>query len=103
MKGSRAFGRAAEGAQRSSPGADARPTSTRFYFEPTVLTDVTADSYIAQEEVFGPVLAVLRYRDDDQAVAIANNSPYGLSGAVWGGDVERAVSVARRVRTGQIA
>ena len=58
---------------------------------------------IAQEEVFGPVLAVLRYRDDDDAVAIANNSQYGLSGAVWGGDVDRAVAVARRVRTGQIA
>ncbi len=55
---------------------------------------------IAQEEVFGPVLTVLRYRDDDDAVAIANNSQYGLSGAVWGGDVDRAVGVARRVRTG---
>ena len=52
--------------------------------------------------MFGPVLAVLRYSDDDDAVAIANNSQYGLSGAVWGTDVER-VAVARRVRTGQIA
>jgi acyl-CoA reductase-like NAD-dependent aldehyde dehydrogenase len=76
---------------------------TGFYFEPTILTGVTPDSVIAQEEVFGPVLTVLRYRDDDDAVAIANNSQYGLSGAVWGADVERAVSVARRVRTGQIA
>jgi acyl-CoA reductase-like NAD-dependent aldehyde dehydrogenase len=76
---------------------------TGFYFEPTILTDVTPDSRIAQEEVFGPVLTVLRYRDDDDAVAIANNSQYGLSGAVWGGDVDRAVGVARRVRTGQIA
>jgi len=64
---------------------------------------VDADSRIAQEEVFGPVLSVLRYRDDDDAVAIANNSQYGLSGAVWGRDVDRAVDVARRVRTGQIA
>ena len=62
-----------------------------------------ADARIAQEEVFGPVLSVLRYRDDDDAVAIANNSQYGLSGAVWGTDVGRAVAVARRVRTGQIA
>ncbi len=74
-----------------------------FYFEPTILTDVDPDSTIAQEEVFGPVLTVLRYRDDDDAVAIANNSQYGLSGAVWGGDVDRAVGVARRIRTGQIA
>lgn len=68
-----------------------------FYFEPTILTDVTPDARIAQEEVFGPVLTVLRYRGDDEAVAIANNSQYGLSGAVWGADVDRAVAVARRV------
>ena len=68
-----------------------------------VLTGVSPGSVIAQEEVFGPVLAVLPYRDDDDAVAIANNSQYGLSGAVWGNDVDRAVKVARRVRTGQIA
>jgi acyl-CoA reductase-like NAD-dependent aldehyde dehydrogenase len=74
-----------------------------FYYEPTILTGVAPDSVIAQEEVFGPVLTVLRYRDDDDAVAIANNSQYGLSGAVWGGDVDRALAVARRVRTGQIA
>ena len=83
---------------RRPPGLD-----KGFYFEPTILTGVTPDSVIAQEEVFGPVLAVLRYRDDDDAVAIANNSQYGLSGAVWGNDVDRAVNVARRVRTGQIA
>ena len=53
--------------------------------------------------VFGPVLSVLTYHDDDDAVAIANNSQYGLSGAVWGSDVDRAVAVARRIRTGQIA
>ena len=72
-----------------------------FYLEPTILTNVTPDARIAQEEVFGPVLAVLRYRTDNEAVAIANNSQYGLSGAVWGADVDRAVGVARRVRTGQ--
>ena len=74
-----------------------------FYFEPTILTEVTPEATIAQEEVFGPVLSVLRYRDDDDAVRIANNSQYGLSGAVWGTDVDRAVAVARRIRTGQIA
>jgi len=74
-----------------------------FYFEPTILTDATADSYIAQEEVFGPVMTVLRYRTDDEAVAIANNSAYGLGGAIWGSDVERAVEMARRIRTGQVS
>jgi aldehyde dehydrogenase (NAD+) len=74
-----------------------------FYFEPTILADVAPDARIAQEEVFGPVLTVFRYSGDDEAVAIANNSQYGLSGAVWGADVDRAVAVARRVRTGQIA
>jgi aldehyde dehydrogenase (NAD+) len=74
-----------------------------FYFEPTILTDVAPGARIAQEEVFGPVLTVLRYSGDEQAVAIANDSQYGLSGAVWGTDVDRAVAVARRVRTGQIA
>jgi len=61
---------------------------------------VTPDATIAQEEVFGPVLSVLRYSDDDEAVRIANNSQYGLSGAVWGSDVDRALAVVRRVRTG---
>ncbi|WAC92849.1 aldehyde dehydrogenase family protein [Mycobacterium sp. Aquia_213] len=74
-----------------------------FYFEPTILSGVEPNSTIAQEEVFGPVMTVLRYRDDEDAIAIANNSQYGLSGAVWGGDVDRAVRVARRIRTGQVA
>ena len=73
-----------------------------YYVEPTVLVDVTPDSAIAQDEVFGPVLSVLRYTDDDEAVAIADNSPYGLSGAVWGTDVDRALGIARGMRTGQV-
>lgn len=71
-----------------------------FFVEPTVLTDVDQDSTVAQEEVFGPVLAVIPHDGDDDAVAIANNSQFGLSGAVVAGDVERARAVARRVRTG---
>ena len=74
----------ADGATVVAGGARPKDLHTGFYFEPTILTDVTADPYIAQEEVFGPVLTVLRYRDDDDAVAIANNSAYGLGGAVWG-------------------
>ena len=92
-----------DGAAPASGGRRPPGLDSGFYFEPTILTDVDADSRIAQEEVFGPVLTVLRYDDDDEAVEIANNSSYGLSGAVWGTDVDRAVAVARRVRTGQIA
>jgi len=92
-----------DGAKLVTGGGRPAGLDVGFYFEPTILTEVDPDSAIAQEEVFGPVLTVLRYRDDDDAVAIANNSRYGLSGAVWGADVDRAVGVARRVRTGQIA
>ena len=96
-------GAVSDGAKLATGGGRPAGLDVGFYFEPTILTEVQPDSTIAQEEVFGPVLSVLRYRDDDDAVAIANNSPYGLSGAVWGADVDRAVGVARRIRTGQIA
>jgi aldehyde dehydrogenase (NAD+) len=92
-----------DGAKLATGGGRPAGLDTGFYFEPTILTEVTPDATIAQEEVFGPVLSVLRYADDDEAVRIANNSRYGLSGAVWGTDVDRAVAIARRVRTGQIA
>ena len=92
-----------DGAKLVTGGGRPAGLDVGFYFEPTVLTGVEPDSTIAQEEVFGPVLTVLRYRDDDDAITIANNSQYGLSGAVWGGDVDRAVGVARRIRTGQVA
>jgi aldehyde dehydrogenase (NAD+) len=92
-----------DGATLAAGGRRPAGLDKGFYYEPTILTDVTPDAPIAQDEVFGPVLTVLRYRDDDDAVAIANNSQYGLSGAVWGTDVDRAVAVARHVRTGQIA
>lgn len=84
-------------------GGRPKDLANGHYFEPTILTDVAVDSFIAQEEVFGPVLTVLRYRDDEDAAAIANNSAYGLGGAVWGADVDRALAVARAVRTGQIS
>jgi aldehyde dehydrogenase (NAD+) len=91
-----------DGAKLATGGRPPAGLDAGFYFEPTILTEVTPDATIAQEEVFGPVLSVLRYRDDDDAVRIANNSRYGLSGAVWGTDVDRALAVARRIRTGQI-
>ncbi len=73
-----------------------------FYVKPTVFADVTSDMTIAQEEIFGPVLSIITYSDDDDAVKIANDSVYGLAGAVQSSDQERAVAVARRIRTGQV-
>ncbi|MBB3751528.1 acyl-CoA reductase-like NAD-dependent aldehyde dehydrogenase [Mycolicibacterium sp. BK634] len=96
-------GAVADGAKVAAGGRRSNNGGSGHFYEPTILSEVSADSRIAQEEVFGPVLTVLRYRDDDDAVAIANNSPYGLGGAVWGTDVGRAVAIARRLRTGQVS
>ncbi|MFF3371824.1 aldehyde dehydrogenase family protein [Streptomyces sp. NPDC002680] len=87
----------AAGAKLVSGGTKVDPG---FYFTPTLLTDVDPDGEIAQDEVFGPVLVVIPYDDDDDAVRIANNSVYGLSGGIQSGDDERAISLARRIRTG---
>ena len=73
-----------------------------WFFEPTVFTDVTSDMTIAQEEVFGPVLSVMRFRDDDEAISMANSAEYGLVGGVFTRDNERALQAARRMRAGQI-
>jgi acyl-CoA reductase-like NAD-dependent aldehyde dehydrogenase len=73
-----------------------------FYVQPTVFTGVTNEMAIARDEVFGPVLCLLTHTGDDDAVRIANDSPYGLSGAVSAADRDRAVAVARRLRTGQV-
>jgi acyl-CoA reductase-like NAD-dependent aldehyde dehydrogenase len=73
-----------------------------YYVKPTVFADVDTSMTIAQEEIFGPVLSVIPYDDEDDAVRIANDSVYGLSGGVWGADKDRATAVARRVRTGQL-
>ena len=70
--------------------------------KPTVFSDVRNDMTIAQEEIFGPVLSIIGYDDEDAAAAIANDSAYGLSGGVWSADTDRAKAFARRVRTGQI-
>jgi aldehyde dehydrogenase (NAD+) len=73
-----------------------------YYVKPTVLAGVKPGSRIEQEEVFGPVLAVIPYADEDEAVEIANGTPYGLAGGVFSGDQERAVALARRLRTGMV-
>jgi acyl-CoA reductase-like NAD-dependent aldehyde dehydrogenase len=94
-------GAVAEGATVVTGGR--APDRPGFFYEPTLLTGVDPDATVAQEEVFGPVLVVHGYRDDDDAVAIANNSIFGLSGAVFGTDPERATQVARRIRAGTIS
>jgi aldehyde dehydrogenase (NAD+) len=76
--------------------------SDGYFVKPTVFSDVRNDMTIAQEEIFGPVLSIIAYQDEDDAAAIANDSAYGLSGGVWSADGERAKAFARRIRTGQI-
>lgn len=73
-----------------------------WFVEPTIFADVDNSHTIAREEIFGPVLAVIPYTDVDKAIAIANDSDFGLGGSVWTGDPERGLDVARRVRTGSI-
>jgi acyl-CoA reductase-like NAD-dependent aldehyde dehydrogenase len=73
-----------------------------FFVRPTVFADVTNSMTIAQEEIFGPVLCVIAYNDEDEAVRIANDARYGLSGMVWSSDADRARGVARRLRTGAV-
>jgi acyl-CoA reductase-like NAD-dependent aldehyde dehydrogenase len=73
-----------------------------YYVRPTVFSGVTPEMTIAREEIFGPVLAIMAYDDEDDAVVIANDTDYGLAGGVWSGSEERAKKVAKRIRTGQV-
>ena len=84
-------------------GGGATDAEKGFFFQPTILVDVDEDSEVAQHEVFGPVLVVMAHDGDDDAVRIANNSVYGLSGSVLSTDHDRALGVARRVRTGTMS
>jgi aldehyde dehydrogenase (NAD+) len=93
----------ADGARVIAGGTDAPDGLDRgYFFRPTVLGDVRPEMEIAQEEVFGPVVCLIPYEDDDDAVALANDSRYGLAGAVWSDDRDRAMAVARRMRTGRV-
>lgn len=93
----------AEGAKCLVGGEPAEQFDKGYFVQPTLFVDVDPDSTIAQEEIFGPVLTVIPYTDDDDAVRIANNSRYGLSGSVSSASLERALAVARRIRTGTIS
>jgi len=89
-----------EGARIACGGGRPAGLARGWYVEPTVFVDVHNRMRIAQEEIFGPVLAVIPYDSVDEAVRIANDSDYGLSGTVWTGDVDQGLEIARRVRTG---
>ncbi len=92
-----------EGAKLVAGGAEAPEGLERgFFVRPTVFSEVRSDMTIAQEEIFGPVLSIIPYDTEEEAIAIANDSIYGLAGGVWSGDEERAKRVARRIRTGQV-
>ncbi len=92
-----------EGAKLIAGGLGApEGCDTGFYVKPTVFSDVTPEMTVAQEEIFGPVLVIMPYGDVDHAVDIANGVVYGLAGGVWGADKDQAVSVAKRLRTGQV-
>ncbi|MEU0667843.1 aldehyde dehydrogenase family protein [Streptomyces lavendulocolor] len=91
----------AEGARLVAGGPEA-PLDKGYYVSPTVFADVTPDMTIAREEIFGPVVSILPYEDEDDALRIANGTVYGLAGAVWAADDETAVAFARRMETGQV-
>ncbi len=91
-----------EGATLVTGGVEMPSGLTRGnYVQPTIFADVTNDMKIAQEEIFGPVLVMIKYSTIDEAVAIANDTPYGLASAVWAGDKDKATAIARRIRAGQ--
>ncbi|KAF0957764.1 aldehyde dehydrogenase [Rhodococcus sp. T7] len=92
----------AEGARLTTGGGRIAGLDQGWFVEPTVFADVTNSATIAREEIFGPVLTVIPYEDEAEAIAIANDSDYGLGGTVWSADVERATAVARRIRSGTI-
>jgi aldehyde dehydrogenase (NAD+) len=93
----------AEGAKLVTGGAEPPEGLERgYYVRPTVFSGVTPDMTIAREEIFGPVLAIMPYEDEEDAIRKANDTDYGLAGGVWSGDEEHAKAVARRIRTGQV-
>lgn len=92
----------AEGARLVMGGGRPGGFPTGYYVQPTIFSDVQSRMTIAQEEIFGPVLSILPYDTEEEAVRIANDTVYGLAGGVWSADADRAMRVARRMRTGQV-
>ncbi|NMN95874.1 aldehyde dehydrogenase [Antrihabitans stalactiti] len=92
----------AEGGRITAGGGRPEGFDRGWYVEPTIFADVDNNATIAREEIFGPVLAVIPFTDDDDAINIANDSAYGLGGTVWTSDVDRGAAIARRVQSGSI-
>jgi len=94
----------AEGAELVAGGAEPPEgvPAGGYFVKPTVFGKVKPGSTVEQEEIFGPVLSIITYKDEDDAIRIANDTPYGLAGAVWGKDEAHAQKVARRIRAGQV-
>ena len=91
---------AAEGAVATTGGSAA--AGPGFFIEPTVYAEVTPDMTVAREEIFGPVITILRYTDEDEAVEIANSTPFGLGGIVFSADTDHAMEVAERIDSGSV-
>jgi acyl-CoA reductase-like NAD-dependent aldehyde dehydrogenase len=91
-----------EGATLVTGGGRPAGLNRGYYLEPTVFTDVTSNMTIARDEIFGPVVSIMRYEDEDDAIRIANESRYGLSGAVFTRDAEKGLAIARQIRTGNV-
>jgi acyl-CoA reductase-like NAD-dependent aldehyde dehydrogenase len=92
----------AEGATLLAGGPE-RPAGKGYFVKPTIFTNVSNEMVVAREEIFGPVLVVIPVDSEEEAISVANDSDYGLSGAVWGSDEEHAVEVAKKIRTGQVS
>jgi acyl-CoA reductase-like NAD-dependent aldehyde dehydrogenase len=91
-----------EGARLVCGGKQPDHLKKGWFVQPTIFEEVSNSATIAREEIFGPVLAVIRYRDLDQAIAMANDSIYGLGGAVFSRDIPKAITIAKRIRTGTV-
>jgi aldehyde dehydrogenase (NAD+) len=93
---------AAQGAVLATGGKRPKDLPKGYFLEPTIFAGVDNSMRIAREEIFGPVLSILPFADEDEAVRIANDSPYGLGGAIYGADTKKALEMAKRLRTGQV-
>jgi aldehyde dehydrogenase (NAD+) len=91
-----------EGAKLVTGGKQPDGLENGYFFEPTIFDGVTNDMRIAQEEIFGPVLSVITYKNAGEAIAIANDSQYGLAGGIWSQDIPEAIQMAKRIRTGTV-